>query len=94
MLLDTYETVALKARLDHDRAGPADHDDPRLVGRVARSTGEQALAALAAAREAQPAWARVRSITGWTSSAPSTACCGSGLRNSCRSSSPKGTRGR
>lgn len=59
MLLDTYETVALKARLDHDRAGPADHDDPRLVGRVARSTGEQALAALAAAREAQPAWARV-----------------------------------
>ncbi|MFD0223704.1 aldehyde dehydrogenase family protein [Streptomyces hirsutus] len=59
VLLDTYETVALKARLDHDRAGPADHDDPRLVGRVARSTGEQALAALAAAREAQPAWARV-----------------------------------
>ncbi|NJQ00462.1 aldehyde dehydrogenase [Streptomyces sp. PLAI1-29] len=59
MLLDTYETVALKARLDHDRATPADHDDPRLVGRVARSTGEQALVALAAAREAQPAWARI-----------------------------------
>ncbi|WGP08201.1 aldehyde dehydrogenase [Streptomyces sp. SH5] len=59
MLRDTYEVVALKARLDHNRAQPGDHADPRVVGRVARSTPEQAAAALAAAREAQPVWARV-----------------------------------
>lgn len=59
VLTDTYETVALKARLDRGRARPGDHTDPRLAGRVARSTDEQALAALAAARAAQPAWARV-----------------------------------
>ncbi|MGV9387766.1 aldehyde dehydrogenase family protein [Streptomyces olivaceus] len=59
MLFDTYEVVALKARLDHGRAAPEDHDDPRLVGRVARSTAAQADAALAAARAAQPFWARV-----------------------------------
>ncbi|MFJ6211864.1 aldehyde dehydrogenase family protein [Streptomyces sp. NPDC092296] len=59
MLQETYEVLALKARLDHHRAAPEDHTDPRLVGRVARSTGTQAVAALALARAAQPAWARV-----------------------------------
>ncbi|MFK0193051.1 aldehyde dehydrogenase family protein [Kitasatospora sp. NPDC090308] len=59
MLREPYEVLALKARLDHGRADPADHADPRLVGRVARSTPEQAATALARARAAQPLWARV-----------------------------------
>ncbi|WP_234340383.1 aldehyde dehydrogenase family protein [Streptomyces sp. SCSIO 75703] len=59
MLHDTYDVLALKARLDHGRAAPGDATDPRLAGKVARSTPEQVTAALAAARAAQPAWARV-----------------------------------
>ncbi|MGC5365337.1 aldehyde dehydrogenase family protein [Streptomyces sp. DT24] len=58
-LYETYDVLALKARLDHCRAQPEDHTDPRLAGKVARSTGTQALAALSSARAAQPAWARV-----------------------------------
>ncbi|WP_345035320.1 aldehyde dehydrogenase family protein [Streptomyces sannanensis] len=58
-LYDTYEVLALKARLDHAREKPEDHTDPRLAGRVARSTGDQALTALSCARQAQPVWARV-----------------------------------
>ncbi|MCY0933037.1 aldehyde dehydrogenase family protein [Streptomyces sp. H34-S4] len=59
LLHELYDVLALKARLDHGRATPEDHADPRLAGRVARSTGAQALTALALAREAQPGWARV-----------------------------------
>ncbi|WNI16562.1 aldehyde dehydrogenase family protein [Actinacidiphila sp. ITFR-21] len=59
MLREPYDVLALKARLDHGRATPEDQADPRIVGRVARSTGTQALAALALARQAQPVWARV-----------------------------------
>ncbi|MEV6121662.1 aldehyde dehydrogenase family protein [Streptomyces sp. NPDC052077] len=59
LLQDTYDVLALKARLDHGRAAPGDGTDPRLAGRVARSTPEQVTAALAAARAAQPVWAGV-----------------------------------
>lgn len=59
MLYEPYDVLALKARLDHGRGTPEDQDDPRLTGRVARSTEAQALTALALAREAQPTWARV-----------------------------------
>ncbi|WP_275298629.1 aldehyde dehydrogenase [Streptomyces sp. 769] len=59
LLREPYDVLALKACLDHGRAAPEDHADPRLVGRVARSTEAQAVAALALARKVQPAWARV-----------------------------------
>ncbi|MGW0394683.1 aldehyde dehydrogenase family protein [Streptomyces sp. NPDC003042] len=59
LLGELYEVMALKARLDHGRAGEGDAADPRLVGRVARSTDAQARTALALARKAQPGWARV-----------------------------------
>ncbi|WP_327063516.1 aldehyde dehydrogenase family protein [Kitasatospora purpeofusca] len=59
MLHDTYDVLALKARLDHGRARPGDDTDPRLAGRVARSTPAQADTALSLARAAQPSWARV-----------------------------------
>ncbi|MFJ1564126.1 aldehyde dehydrogenase family protein [Streptomyces erythrochromogenes] len=59
LLREPYDVLALKARLDHDRATREDHADPRLVGRVARSTDAQAQAALSLARTAQPVWARV-----------------------------------
>ncbi|WP_457028002.1 aldehyde dehydrogenase family protein [Kitasatospora sp. P5_F3] len=58
LLRETYDVMALKARLDFGRAAEGADRDPRLAGRVARSTPEQAKAALVLAREAQPAWAR------------------------------------
>ncbi|WP_037972230.1 aldehyde dehydrogenase family protein [Streptomyces sp. NRRL WC-3742] len=58
-LRETYDVMKLKAQLDFGRAPEGAAEDPRLAGRVARSTPEQAKAALALAREAQPAWARV-----------------------------------
>ncbi|MFI1281041.1 aldehyde dehydrogenase family protein [Streptomyces sp. NPDC020858] len=59
LLGELYDVMALKARLDHGRAREGDLADPRLAGRVARSTATQAETALELAREAQPGWARV-----------------------------------
>ncbi|MGW0390747.1 aldehyde dehydrogenase family protein [Streptomyces sp. NPDC003042] len=57
LLREPYEVLALKARLERGEDLP--YDDRLLAGRVAMSTPEQGLRALAAARAAQPGWARV-----------------------------------
>ncbi|MGW7461766.1 aldehyde dehydrogenase family protein [Streptomyces sp. NPDC054797] len=57
LLREPFEVLALKARLERGEDLP--YDDRLLAGRVAMSTPEQGLRALAAARAAQPGWARV-----------------------------------
>ncbi|MFF5801960.1 aldehyde dehydrogenase family protein [Streptomyces sp. NPDC012746] len=57
LLREPYEVLALKARLERGEDLPYGEDV--IAGRVARSTPEQGLRALAAARAAQPGWARV-----------------------------------
>ncbi|MEQ4305044.1 aldehyde dehydrogenase family protein [Plantactinospora sp. B6F1] len=57
LLTDAFSALTLKRSLD--RGGEADPDDARVVGRVAYASPEQCLPALAAARRAQPIWARV-----------------------------------
>lgn len=57
LLREPFRVLGLKARLERGEDLP--YDDRLLAGRVAMSTPEQGLRALAAARAAQPAWARV-----------------------------------
>lgn len=57
LLREPFEVLGLKARLERGEDLP--YDDRLLAGRVAMSTPEQGLRALAAARAAQPAWAGV-----------------------------------
>ncbi|MFD3808942.1 aldehyde dehydrogenase family protein [Streptomyces sp. NPDC058619] len=57
LLREPFRVLGLKARLERGEDLP--YDDRLLAGRVALSAPEQGLRALAAARAAQPAWARV-----------------------------------
>ncbi|MEU9085717.1 aldehyde dehydrogenase family protein [Streptomyces sp. NPDC048357] len=57
LLREPFEVLGLKARLERGEDLP--YDDRLLAGRVAMSTADQGLRALAAARTAQPAWARI-----------------------------------
>lgn len=57
LLRAPFEVLGLKARLERGEDLP--YDDRLLAGRVALSSPEQGLRALAGARAAQSAWARV-----------------------------------
>ncbi|MET9469457.1 aldehyde dehydrogenase [Streptomyces sp. NPDC006544] len=57
LLREPFEVLGLKARLERGEDLPC--EDRLFAGRVALSSPEQGLRALAAARAAQPAWARV-----------------------------------
>uniref|UniRef100_A0AAU2JME4 Aldehyde dehydrogenase family protein n=1 Tax=Streptomyces sp. NBC_00049 TaxID=2903617 RepID=A0AAU2JME4_9ACTN len=57
LLRAPFEVLGLKARLERGEDLP--YDDRLLAGRVAMSTPDQGLRALAAARAAQPAWAGI-----------------------------------
>ncbi|MEV7617171.1 aldehyde dehydrogenase family protein [Streptomyces sp. NPDC089799] len=57
LLDDAFGALTLKRQLD--RGAEAEPGDDRLAGRVGLASPEQSAAALAAARKAQPEWARV-----------------------------------
>lgn len=57
LLREPYRVLRHKTQLERGEDVP--YDDTLLAGRVAQSTPEQGLRALAAARAAQPGWARV-----------------------------------